>query len=200
MRLFCLQLEASFLQWSFFTYSSSFLAYSFSYFTYNWSFFSHSGKVRLIRALRDCEQRSSTVSKKAPTVSKKAPPPQKKNTFPRKKETQGAAKGGTQKGIGHHFFCFSHLLVTMLSLFWRFWSLFCLSPFASPIFAAGRETVMVTVIKIRNSAPRIKNKTAMNLALMAKNRLRLIKSDRNNSLGASNWQVILVRNSCVFPG
>ena len=33
-----------------------------------------SGKVRLIRALRDCKQRSSTVSKKAPTASKKASP------------------------------------------------------------------------------------------------------------------------------
>ena len=33
-----------------------------------------SGKVRLMRALRDCKQRSSTVSKKAPTVSKKASP------------------------------------------------------------------------------------------------------------------------------
>ena len=41
---------------------------------YNWSFFACSGKVRLIRALRDCKQRSLTVSKKAPTVSKKLPP------------------------------------------------------------------------------------------------------------------------------
>ena len=31
----------------------------------------------LIRALRDCQQRSLTVSKKAPTVSKKASPPKK---------------------------------------------------------------------------------------------------------------------------
>ena len=30
--------------------------------------------MRLIRALRDCKQRSSTVSKKAPTVSRKASP------------------------------------------------------------------------------------------------------------------------------
>ena len=43
-------------------------------FTYSWSFFAYSGKVRLIRAVRDCKQRSSTVSKKAPTVSKKASP------------------------------------------------------------------------------------------------------------------------------
>ena len=59
---------------SFFTYSWSFFAYSFSFLTYNWSFFAYSPKVRLIRALRDCKQRSLTVSKKAPTVSKKAPP------------------------------------------------------------------------------------------------------------------------------
>ena len=42
-----------------------------AFFTYNWSFFGYSGKVRLIRALRDCKQRSLTVSKKTPTVSKK---------------------------------------------------------------------------------------------------------------------------------
>ena len=39
------------------------------------AFFAYSGKVRLIRALRDCKQRSLTVSKKAPTVSEKASPP-----------------------------------------------------------------------------------------------------------------------------
>ena len=54
---------------SFFTYNLSFFAYNFSFFTYSWS-----GKVLLIRALRDCKQRSLTVSKKAPTVSKKLPP------------------------------------------------------------------------------------------------------------------------------
>ena len=47
---------------SFFTYSWSFFAYSFSFFTYSWSFFAYSGKVRLIRALRDCKQRSLTKS------------------------------------------------------------------------------------------------------------------------------------------
>ena len=57
-----------------FTYSWSFFAYSFSFFAYSWSFFAYSGKVRLTRALRDCKQRSSTVSKKASTVSKKASP------------------------------------------------------------------------------------------------------------------------------
>ena len=57
---------------SFFTYSWSFLAYSFSFVTYSWSFLAYSGKVRLIRALRDCKQRSLTVSKKTPTVSKKS--------------------------------------------------------------------------------------------------------------------------------
>ena len=38
------------------------------------AFFDYSGKVRLIRAWRDCKQRSLTVSKKAPTVSKKSFP------------------------------------------------------------------------------------------------------------------------------
>ena len=66
---------------SFFTYSWSFFAYSFSFFTYNWSFFACSGKVRLIRAFRDCKQRSLSVSKKSPTVSKKASPAP--NTIPR---------------------------------------------------------------------------------------------------------------------
>ena len=60
---------------SFFTYSWSFFAYSFSFFTYSWSFFAYSGKVLLIRALRDCKQRSLGVSKKAPTLSKKSFPP-----------------------------------------------------------------------------------------------------------------------------
>ena len=59
---------------SFFAYSWSFFTYSFSFSTYSWSFFAYSGKVRLIRALRGCKQRSSTVSKKAPTVSEKASP------------------------------------------------------------------------------------------------------------------------------
>ena len=77
----CLQLEASCLQWSFlltvdnfsfFTYNWSFFAYSFSFLTHNWSFFAYNGKVHLIRALRDCKQRSLTVSKKAPTVSQEA--------------------------------------------------------------------------------------------------------------------------------
>ena len=47
---------------------------NFSFFAYNWSFCAYSGKVRLIRALRDYKQRSSTVSKQAPTVSGKASP------------------------------------------------------------------------------------------------------------------------------
>ena len=59
---------------SFLTYSWSFSAYSFGFFTYSSSFFAYSGKVRLIRALRDCKQRSLTVRKKASTVSKKASP------------------------------------------------------------------------------------------------------------------------------
>ena len=59
---------------SFFTHSWSFFAYSYSFFTYSWSFFAYSGKVCLIRSLRDCKQRGSTVSKKTPTVSQKASP------------------------------------------------------------------------------------------------------------------------------
>ena len=50
--------------------------YSFSFLLIVGAFFAYSGKVRLIRALRDCKQRSSTVSKTAPTASKqkKLPP------------------------------------------------------------------------------------------------------------------------------
>ena len=60
---------------SFFAYSWSSFAYSFSLSAYSWSFFAYSGKVCLIRALRDCKQRSLTVSKKAPTIRKKNFPP-----------------------------------------------------------------------------------------------------------------------------
>ena len=52
----------------------AFFAYSFSFFAYSWSFFAYNRKVHLVRALRDCKQRSLTVRKKAPTVSKKASP------------------------------------------------------------------------------------------------------------------------------
>ena len=51
-----------------------FSAYNFSFFAHSWSFFAYSGKVRLIKALRDCEQRSLAVNKQAPTVSKKNVP------------------------------------------------------------------------------------------------------------------------------
>ena len=62
--------------WKLPAYSVAFLltADTCSFFPYSWSFLAYTGKVRLIRALRDCKQRSSTVSKKAPTVSKKLPP------------------------------------------------------------------------------------------------------------------------------
>ena len=53
---------------SLFTYNWSFFAYNFSFLTYSWSF-AYNGQVRQKRALRDCKQRSLTVSKKAPTVS-----------------------------------------------------------------------------------------------------------------------------------
>ena len=59
---------------SFFTYNWSFFAYILAFFTYNRSFFCLQWEVGLIRALRDCKQRSLTVSKKAPTVSKIASP------------------------------------------------------------------------------------------------------------------------------
>ena len=59
---------------SFSTYNWSFFAYNLSFLTYNWSSFAYNGKVRLISALRDCKQRTLTVSKQAPTVSKKFPP------------------------------------------------------------------------------------------------------------------------------
>ena len=84
MQLFCLQLEAFLLTMELFYLQltilaclltvGAFFAYNFSFFAYSWSFLAYSGKVRLIRALRDCKQRGSTVSKKAPTVSKKASP------------------------------------------------------------------------------------------------------------------------------
>ena len=51
-----------------------FFTYNFSLFISNWSFFAYSGKVRQISALRDCKQRSLTVSNKATTVSKKTAP------------------------------------------------------------------------------------------------------------------------------
>ena len=62
--------------WKLPAYSGAFLLTvdNFSFFAYSWSFFAYSGKVLLIRALRNCKQRSLTVSKKAPTVSKKTPP------------------------------------------------------------------------------------------------------------------------------
>ena len=52
----------------------AFLLTALAFFPYSWSFFACNGKVRLIRALRDCKRRSLTVSKKAPTVSKKTSP------------------------------------------------------------------------------------------------------------------------------
>ena len=44
-----------------------------------------------------------------------------------------------QKGVGH-FFLFRSPLVTFLSLFGRFGSLFCLAPFASPLLRQGEQT------------------------------------------------------------
>ena len=47
---------------SFFSYNWSFFAYNFCFFSYNWSVFAYTGKVRRLRTLRDCKQRSLTVS------------------------------------------------------------------------------------------------------------------------------------------
>ena len=78
-----LQLEAPCSQWSFFLltidnlgfsiFNWSFFAYKYIL-AYSWTFFAYNGKVRLIRTLRDCKQRSLTVSKRAATVSKNASP------------------------------------------------------------------------------------------------------------------------------
>ena len=91
---------------AFFAYSWRLPAYSgaflltvddFSFFAYSWSFlltvsaflltvgafFAYSGKVPPIRALRDCKQRSLSVSKKAPTVSKASPIKNPLETAPR---------------------------------------------------------------------------------------------------------------------
>ena len=66
--------KASCLQWSFlltvdsfsfFTCSWSFFPYIFSFPTYSWSFFAYSGKLRLIRALRDCKQKSFNCKQKS---------------------------------------------------------------------------------------------------------------------------------------
>ena len=84
MQLFCLQLEASCLQWSFLYLQLTIVAFLLTVGAFLLTalaslltvgaFLPTMGKARLIRALRDCKQRSSTVSKKAPTVSKKASP------------------------------------------------------------------------------------------------------------------------------
>ena len=84
MPFFCLQFEASCLQLSFLltvvlfslsTYSCSMYAHNWSpFFTHSWNSFAWSGKVCLIRTSVDCQQRSSTVSKKNPTASKKTSP------------------------------------------------------------------------------------------------------------------------------
>ena len=85
----CLQLEAFLLTMELFTYSwdrelflltiGVFIAYSFSSSTYNCNCFAYNGKLRQIRTVTDCKQRSTAVRKTAPTVSKKASP---KPNFP----------------------------------------------------------------------------------------------------------------------
>ena len=68
-------------------------------------------------------------------------------------------KGETQKGIGH-FFCFGHFLVTILSLFGRLWSLFCL---AFPFFLrqGDLKVILLLVLKgIFRALLKIKKKTS----------------------------------------
>ena len=105
---------------AFFAYSWKLPAYSgaflltvdnFSSLTYRWSFFfglqlelfAYSGKVRLLSALRDCKQRSLTVSKKAPTVSKKASPWRMRTAKDLMKQRDDNAKhvDGTHLQQGH---------------------------------------------------------------------------------------------------
>ena len=70
VELFCLQLTIL----AFLLTVGAFLLTVLAFLLTVGAFFAYSGKVRLIRALRDCKQRSLTVSKKAPTVSKRASP------------------------------------------------------------------------------------------------------------------------------
>ena len=87
-----------------FAYSWSSFAYSFSFSAYSWSFFAYNEKVRLIRALRHCKQRSLTVSKKAPTVSKKASPVLYPVLPPWAKTFQTGAGGGGSDWPGYFIF------------------------------------------------------------------------------------------------
>ena len=66
VELFYLQLTIS----AFLLTVGAFLLTSLAFLLTVGTFVAYSGKMRLIVALRDCEQRSLTVSKKAPTVSK----------------------------------------------------------------------------------------------------------------------------------
>ena len=64
VQLLCLQLEASYLQWSFFSYSPvwelfylrlEFFPYNWSFFPHNWIFFAYNGKVPLRSTFMDCK-------------------------------------------------------------------------------------------------------------------------------------------------
>ena len=109
MRLFCLQLGSFLLTVELFYLQLTILAFLLTvgaslltalvFFTYSWSFCSYSGKVLRIRALRDCKQRSLTVSKKAPTVSQKASPFSKPSWENRRKsKTYQIWEGGLGRG------------------------------------------------------------------------------------------------------
>ena len=67
---------------------------------------------------------------------------------------QCAAKEGEAMGARSLFFCFGHLLVMILSPVFTFWSLFCLSPFTSPLCGRAivhrREMVSWDLKQVRN--------------------------------------------------
>ena len=86
VEVFYLQLTIS----AFLLTIGAFFAYKFSFSACNWSFFAYNRKVRLIRAFRDCKQRSLTVSKKALTVSKNCSPP----------SLEGLTNGSDQGALG----------------------------------------------------------------------------------------------------
>ena len=82
---FLLTIELSYLQLTILAFLltiSTFLLTILAFLLTIGALFAYNGKVRLIRALRDCKQRSSSVSKKAPTVSWWTFRPRKKNFTP----------------------------------------------------------------------------------------------------------------------
>ena len=123
---------------SFFTYSGAFLLTVLAFLLTVGVFFAYSGKLRLIRALRDCKQRSLTVSKKTPTVSQKASPVMNSKVRARQKRKRARSSASylikllplqkceTQRPKTHrHFFWDAVFLLTVgsflltVELFWE---------------------------------------------------------------------------------